>query len=159
MGFMKTIVLPNQSTQILLGTLLLWAGSEVAIPLPFTPIPVTLQTLVIFVLAGLSRQAVWSVIGYLMIRTVVDPCWVIGPKAGFLISFIPAVLVIQALRLPIFIALAIGQLVIFGIGAFWLGCFVGASKAIAWGVVPFVGGALLKIALAAGVLHDSRTER
>jgi biotin transporter BioY len=41
-------------------------------------------------------------------------------------------------------SLAVGQLLIFGLGMIWLSFYVGVSKAFLLGVVPFLSGAALK---------------
>jgi biotin transport system substrate-specific component len=145
--------------------------SQVSFPLPFTPIPVTLQTLALFLLAGLlsSRRATASVVSYLaqgciglpvFAGGISDPFWFIGVSAGFLTSFIVAVYLIGKLLekrtnppfLYILSALVLGQIVILAMGAAWLSLFVGFSNSIAFGVVPFISGAILKIIIAALIL-------
>lgn len=147
-----------------LGSCFLALMSQVAIPLPMTPIPVTLQTLAVFLLGGIlgSRRGVYSVIAYLIqgccvlpvfAGGVANPLWILGPQAGFLISFSIAAFVIgkmverkpQADILYIVGALIVGQLVIFGLGMAWLAFYVGPFKAFICGVVPFLSGAGLKI--------------
>ena len=155
----------------LLGGCFLAVLSQIAFPLPFTPIPVTLQTLALFVLAGFlgSRRAVSSVIAYLFqgllglpvfAGGVVNPLWFIDIKAGFLVSFIAVAFLIGKMLekrsnphfLYLLYALTAGQIVIFAIGSAWLSFFVGMNKAILFSVVPFLSGAALKIAIAALIL-------
>jgi biotin transport system substrate-specific component len=148
----------------LLGSVFLAILSQIAIPLPFTPVPLTLQTLGVFLLGGVlgSRRACYSVLGYLIqgccglpvfAGGLANPLWVLGAKAGFLLSFIAAALLIGRLiekrASPSFLyllyALTLGQLVIFAIGMSWLSFFVGLPKAFLFGVLPFLSGAALKI--------------
>ncbi len=133
--------------------------SQVAIPLPFTPIPVTLQTLGVFLLGGIlgGRRAAYSVLGYLVqgccglpvfAGGVSNPLWIGSLQAGFLLSFVGAAYLIGKMcerRYHLVLALTTGQLVIFGIGASWMACYVGWEKAFFLGVVPFLTGAVLKI--------------
>src|SRR4051812_45046818 len=85
----------------LAGSCFLALLSQVAIPLPFTPIPVTLQTLGVFLLGGIlgGRRAVYSVVGYLVqgccglpvfAGGVSNPLWISSLQAGFLVAFIGA---------------------------------------------------------------------
>ncbi len=159
-----------------LGGVFLALLSQVAFPIPFTPIPVTLQTLAVFLLAGFlgSKRAATSVIAYLAQGSVglpvfagglANPLWFLDPKAGFLVSFIAAAFLIGKLVEkrcnPPFIyflsALTLGQIVMFAIGAGWLSFFVGMDKAIAFGVVPFISGAMLKIVVASLLLKARTT--
>lgn len=149
--------------------------SQVAIPLIGTPIPVTLQTLGVFLLGGIlgAKRAAWSVIAYLLqgcfclpvfAGGVSNPVWFLSPQAGFLLSFVIAAFVIGKLlekknRYHIFHlvgVLCIGQLVIFGLGMIWLSFFVGISKGFLLGVVPFLSGAAFKIMVGSLVIRFYR---
>jgi biotin transport system substrate-specific component len=147
-----------------LGSCFLALMSQVSIPLIVTPVPLTLQTLAVFILGGVlgGRRAVYSVIGYLIqgccflpvfAGGVSNPLWIMGPQAGFLISFVIAAFVIgkmvekkpQTHILYYVGALGVGQLVIFVMGMAWLSFYLGVSKAFMCGVAPFLSGAALKI--------------
>lgn len=146
----------------LAGSCFLALLSQVAIPLPFTPIPVTLQTLGVFLLGGIlgGRRAAYSVLGYLVqgccalpvfAGGISNPLWISSLQAGFLVAFIGAAYLIGKMceRQPRFfyliLALTAGQLVIFGVGASWMACYWGWNKAFFLGVMPFLAGAVLKI--------------
>jgi biotin transport system substrate-specific component len=147
-----------------LGSCFLAIMSQVSIPLIVTPVPLTLQTLSVFILGGVlgGRRSAYSVIAYLIqgccllpvfAGGISNPLWMIGPQAGFLISFVIAAFVIgkmierrpQAHIIYYVGALVVGQLVIFGLGMAWLSLYLGVSKAFMCGVVPFLSGAALKI--------------
>ncbi len=157
-----------ECTIALLGSIFLAILSQLSIPLPLTPIPLTLQTLGVFLLGGMlgSRRAAYSVIGYLAQGCIglpvfagglANPLWMLDSKAGFLLSFIGAAFLIgkmlEARTTPSFLytlgALALGQLAIFTIGMGWLSLYVGLPKAFLFGVLPFLSGAALKITAAA----------
>jgi len=83
------------------GSILLAFLSQFSIPLPFTPVPVTLQTLGVFLLAGLlgPTKGFWSVLFYLVEGSIglpvfagglAKPLWFISSTAGFLFAFLPA---------------------------------------------------------------------
>jgi biotin transport system substrate-specific component len=169
------LAVPRQKYRILVEVLIALAGScflvvmsRFSIPL-ITPVPLTLQTLAVFLLGGIlgGRRAAYSVIAYLvqgcfalpvLAGGVSNPLWILGPQAGFLISFVVAAFVIGKMiekrtgahlfyYAGLYYAgvLALGQLVIFGLGMAWLSFYVGVSKAFLFGVVPFLSGAALKI--------------
>lgn len=154
----------NEAVIALLGSIFLIALSQLAIPLPFTPIPLTLQTLGVFLLGGAlgGKRATYSVLTYLIqgccglpvfAGGMANPLWFITPRAGFLLSFIVAAFLIGKLLekkqghslLRIGFALFVGQIVIFGMGMTWLALYVGWSKAYFFGVLPFISGAVVKV--------------
>ena len=88
---------------------LLWAASAAgSIPIPGTPVPITLQTFVVM-LAGLMltwRQAGAAITMYLAAGAIGLPVFaggastlaLVGPSAGFLIGFLPAAMLTAALK-------------------------------------------------------------
>ena len=92
-----------------LFAVLMWLSAAAgAIPIPGTPVPITLQTFVVM-LAGLMlpwRQAGSAVAAYLAAGAVGLPVFaggastmaLVGPSAGFLFGFLPGVIVIALLR-------------------------------------------------------------
>ena len=157
------------------GSCFLALMSQLAFPLIGTPVPMTLQTLGVFILGGVlgSRRAVYSVIGYLIqgclglpvfAGGVSNPLWIVSPQAGFLISFVIAAYVIgkvierkpKAHILDVAGALILGQIAIFGVGMVWLSFYVGVSKSFFIGVAPFLSGAALKIIMGSLVIRTYR---
>jgi biotin transport system substrate-specific component len=76
------------------GSCFLALMSQVAFPIVGTPVPVTLQTLAVFLLGGIlgSRRAAYSVIGYLIQGSlglpvfaggVSNPLWILSPREDF----------------------------------------------------------------------------
>lgn len=126
------------------------------------PVPFTLQTLAIFILALTQspKQAFFSVLCYLFCGTLGLPVfcgqtnmgWMIGKCGGYYIGFLLAAYLIAFLRkfIPSFLAIVCGQLVIYTLGFFWLIPFFGISIAFHQGVVIFLPSALLKAAAATG---------
>lgn len=156
---------------VLLGSIFLALMSQLAVHLPFTAIPFTMQTLAVFLLGGIlgSWQGALSVLAYLVQGTaglpvfaggVVNPLWFCDPKAGYLVSFLFAAYLIgkvieqsaSATTCRLFLALTLGQLAIFAIGAGWLALFIGVEKAYLLGVAPFFFGAACKIVAGALIL-------
>jgi biotin transport system substrate-specific component len=150
-------------------------GAFVRIPLPWTPVPVTLQTL--FVL--LSGLALGGTLGgasglcYLAIGSLGLPIFagaagglsqVAGPTGGYLIAFpIASWLTGRAAGrkagwLRASLAVFLGTLVIYILGAGNLAIILncGPEKAFQLGVLPFVVGDALKAALALGFYQGCR---
>lgn len=142
---------------------LLALSSQVAIPLPFTPVPVTLQTLAVL-LAGMvlgSKRGAMSVLVWLAAGLLGMPVLASGAfTGGYLVGFVAAAALVGVLaergwdRTPLtsIAAMTLGTVVILACGAIWLGAFVGYSNAIVQGVLPFLPGDALKIAAAFSIL-------
>lgn len=151
------------------GSVFLALLSQLAIPLPFTPIPMTLQTFGLFVLAGTlgGKRAFYSVLAYLAQGTlglpvfaggIVAQAWFLTAKGGFLISFPIAAFTMGKMMekrqslLGILFSLTVGQIIIFTLGMLWLSFFMGISNAFLLGVVPFLPSIIAKTAIATPAL-------
>jgi biotin transport system substrate-specific component len=148
--------------------------ARIEIMLPFTPVPITGQTLgVLLTGAALgSRRGSLALLLYLIEGALGLPVFaggasgiarIIGPTGGYLLSYPLAAGVVGWLaergwdrRLPLaMLAMLIGNLIIYLIGVPWLGLYKGilGNVSLLWaGVYPFLPGDLLKILIAAGVL-------
>jgi biotin transport system substrate-specific component len=145
--------------------------AQIAIPLPFTPVPVTLQTFAVLVTAGLlgSARGTAAVLAYLGEGFAGLPVFsggragathLLGPTGGYLLGFVIAAFVVGLLVergaarswLAAFAALAAGTVLVYVPGVLWLGAFTGADKAFALGVSPFLIGDALKIIVGCGVI-------
>jgi biotin transport system substrate-specific component len=88
------------------------------------------------------------------------PVYLSGPTGGYLIGFVVAAFVTGWLAehhwdrhaLTTALAMVIGNLVIYLFGVTWLASFVGIENAFSAGLVPFIAGDVVKIALAAALL-------
>lgn len=150
-------------------------AAQFAIYLPFTPVPITLQTFVILLGAaslGAQRAAV-SQIAYLSLALAGMPILadgkgglsvIYGATSGYLIGFIFASLLVGHLANKysttrfrnVFISYFFGSLVIYFFGMIGLVLWAKITffAALVAGVVPFVIGDLIK-AIAAGLLLPS----
>jgi biotin transport system substrate-specific component len=144
----------------------------VAIPLPFSPVPVTGQTLAVLLVGALlgSRRGSLAVLAYIAQGLAGLPVFaggalgmarLLGPTGGYLVGFVAAAFLVGLLAergwdrrvLTTAAAMMLGNLVIYAIGALWLAPFVGGpEQALATGVLPFIPGDLVKIAAAALLL-------
>lgn len=165
-------ILVDKTTCAVIGiitfALLTGFGSYVRVPLPFTPVPLTLQTM--FVLLGGavlgSRKGMYSqvlalVLGMVGITTFAAgrgmmAFW--GPTGGYLLGFILAAGFVGFLHkfnekrsfLYTLWAMSLGDMLILGCGMIRLSQFVGGMQnAFLLGVAPFVIGDIIKIFAAA----------
>jgi len=162
---------------VLFATLLTIVAAQVSIPLPFTPVPFTLQPMVVL-LAGAAlgpRLGMTTQILYLALGVAGLPVFaaspvlpqgiarLVGPTGGYLMSYPIAAFVAGYLAergfdrryLTSVLAMAAGLSIVFAFGVAWLAFgvpHVGLSTAIATGVVPFVPADIVKIVLAATIL-------
>lgn len=130
-------------------------------------VPVTLQTLGVFLLAFSlgGKKAMFALVMYLveisfgwpvLAGGAMNPLWLLGPTAGYLIAFpIAAYIIGRAVekmkKVSFFSIIAsslVGVCVIYLCGATWLSYFIGFKKAVAVGVVPFIGVDCVKLLLA-----------
>lgn len=148
-------------------------SAQVAIPLPFTPVPLTLQTFA--VLAGAAalgaERAVLAQVLYIALAVAGTPVLaggasgrevVVGATGGYLIGFVLASYVVGRISskgastksATTALAFVTGSLVIYTLGAPWLAYTTGNT--ITWavinGVVPFLVGDLIKAVAAGAVL-------
>lgn len=160
---------------ILGGSLFTAWMARIAIPLPFTPVPITGQTLAVLLVGAAlgSRRGALSMAAYVLEGALGLPVFaggaaglarVLGPTGGYLIGFIAAAFLTGWLaergwdRQPFTAALAMlaGNIVIYLFGLPWLarfvGGFLGPKGALTLGLLPFIPGDLLKLALAALLL-------
>ena len=154
---------------ILFGSLLLAISSKVQVP--FWPVPMTMQTFVIF-LIGMTysvRLSFVTVAFYLFEGAIGLPVFAKGggfsyfitqPSVGFLYGMLLSVILISYFAdkgfsrtyLKAFISLFAGSVVTFLIGIIYLGAIIGFDKAIAGGLLPFIPSELFKIALAVSLI-------
>ena len=153
---------------VLVGSLLLTLSAKVQVP--FYPVPMTLQTLVVL-LIGVAfgwRMGVATVLAYLAQGAMGLPVfagtpekglgllYMAGPTGGYLVGFALAAattgwLAERGLDRSVIgtaIAMVAGNVMIYACGLVWLSTFVGMDKAVTFGMAPFLFGDLLKIALA-----------
>ncbi|MBI5273768.1 MAG: biotin transporter BioY [Chlamydiales bacterium] len=139
----------------ILGSLLIVFGALVQIPC--IPVPFTLQTFAVFLLAltQAPKQAFASVICYLLYATiglpvlpggVSNPLWILGPCGGYLLAF-PFGAYLSAWlaqKIPGLLATSFGLIVIYLLGFIWLLPFVDVKIAFTKGVILFIPSDLLK---------------
>ena len=150
---------------------LLCVCAAITIPLPFTPVPITLQVLAVMVCAAsLSRGASLRAIGlYLLLGAVGLPVFsgmrggfavLAGPTGGYLWGFLPAAMLMGTLHTLIptrgkgvfqtALYMVLGLIVIYFFGTLQFSLLAGKSigACLAAAVIPFVPFDLAKIVLA-----------
>jgi biotin transport system substrate-specific component len=154
------------------------AAAQVSVPLPFTPVPFTLQPMVVL-LGGAAlgpRLGALSQILYLGAGALGLPVFaaspllpqglgrLLGPTGGYLLSYPFAAYVTGALAergfdrryITSVVAMLAGLVVVFTCGVLWLAIFTpgdgGVGAAAAVGLYPFVVADVLKVCVAAAAL-------
>ena len=152
-------------------SLLTALSAQAAIPLPFTPVPITGQTFAVLLTGALlgPRLGAMTLGLYLLEGGLGLPFFaqgaagaarLAGPTGGYLLSYPFAAALVGALAtrgwdrrpLTMLAAMLLGSLVVFTLGAGWLAHFVGPSHAFTAGILPFLPGDILKALLAAGLV-------
>jgi len=170
----QTVALPRSDrltiVKVVGFAIVLAAAAQVAIPLPGTPVPFTLQPLLV-VLAGLwlsPRAAVASMMLYLSAGAVGLPVWapiglpgaarLIGPTGGYLLSYpvaawTAAILSRGAARYPRRLVAAIAAMTVIYLGGLaQLAVLTGSLAASALlGAAPFAALDLVKCLVAAAI--------
>lgn len=145
-------------------------AAQIAIPLPFTPVPISLATFAVL-LSGAALGAVRGGMGmmlYLLAGMAGMP-WFSDqgsgwnfPSFGYIVGFVLAAVLVGALAkrgadrtvLRTTGLMVLGNVVIYAVGVPWLMASLDAGfvRALGLGVAPFLIGDALKILLAAGLL-------
>lgn len=154
---------------VALFSALMEIGAYIRVPLPFSPVPITLQTLFTYMAGALlgSYLGALSQIIYILLRTV-EPSpsagfqVLVGPTGGYLLGFIPGAFVIGKLietrqnpSFPRLLAcMTAGTAVIYVAGTLQLANWarIGVNEAFFIGVLPFIPGDTLKILAAAYIV-------
>lgn len=160
---------------VVAASALIAIAAQIAIPMPFSPVPLTLQPLaVIFIGAALgARRGAAAAALYLLEGVSGLPVfaqahggavWLLGPTAGYLYSYPFAAFVAgwfsqrgwgnTAMRAVCGMLVALA--VIYAGGWSWLTQFAGMRGAFAIGVAPFVLADIVKVAIGAALLPSAQ---
>lgn len=159
-------------------TVLTVIAAQVSVPLPFTPVPLTFQPMVVLLggaalgaRLGMASQIVYLALGIAGLPVFAASPFLppgaarlLGPTGGYLMSYPLAAFVAGWLAergldrryLTAVAAMACGLAVVYAGGVLWLALFAqparGFSAALAAGFYPFIIPDLLKLLVAAAVL-------
>jgi biotin transport system substrate-specific component len=167
--------LARRGLAIGIGALLIALSAQVAVPVPFSPVPMTLQPLAVLVVGGLmgAGAGLGALVLYLALGILGLPVFagggsgvvrLFGPTGGYLLAFPIAAWTTGAIVTPAIVGRAMKSHVVLRV---LLGCalamafihvggvaqlaLLGGDPAVAFrvGFIPFLTGDLLKVGLAA----------
>ena len=163
-----------QLLSVVFVTVLTAAAAQLSFPLPFTPVPFTIQPMVVLVGAAVlgSRLGALSQIFYLMLGLAGLPVFafspelpqgflrLLGPTGGYLLAYPIAAFVTGLLAergldrryLTSILAMGAGLSIIFGGGVLWIARLAGLETALATGLYPFIVVDVIKVVAAGLVL-------
>ena len=160
----------SSSTVILIAVAVAALAISAQIKIPFYPVPVTMQTLVVL-LVGMSyglRLGAASLASYLVLGAMGAPffasgaglAYMVGPTGGYLAGFFISAVIMGLLAergwgrnwMTTALAMLAGSAIIYLCGVSWLSSFIGLEKAVTFGLLPFIYGDLLKLVIAAAAL-------
>ncbi len=145
-------------------------AAQVAVPLPFTPVPLSLQTLTVLLAgAALGPWRGGAAMGLYLVAGTLGVPWFSEQRSGwefasfgYIVGFVLAAVVVGALArrgadrtVPGTAGLmVVGNLLIYVLGVSWLAVAieVDLATAVGLGATPFLIGDALKIVIAAGLL-------
>lgn len=166
---------------VALGALVIALSALISIPLPGTPVPITGQTFGVLVVAtslgyrrGIASTLLYIAVGVVgiptfaesraglgVIASLSDGRLILGATGGYLVGFLLAGGVVGRLAElgwdrhlgRSIVAMLVGSVAIYAVAIPWLAASASytVEEAIAKGLLPFVVGDLLKVALAAGI--------
>jgi biotin transport system substrate-specific component len=172
--------IPSSAERIARGFAIVLGGSfllavSAKVQVPFYPVPMTLQTLVVLLLgAGLGAGLAAASVALYLIEglaglpvfagAVAGPVYMAGPTGGFLVGFLVAAALIgfaadrrwDRTWIRLLGSLSLGHAVVFAFGFLWLAQLVGAEKAFVAGVAPFALATILKTLLAVALVGAGR---
>jgi biotin transport system substrate-specific component len=172
---MKTAI---RVASVLLLAAMTAAAAQISIPLPFTPVPFTLQPMVVLLggavlgaRLGMAAQVVYLLAGIaglpVFAASAVLPqgaLRLLGPTGGYLMSYPFAAFLTGLLAergfdrryLTSALAMGAGLIVVFACGVLWLAFFAGPAAgldvALRTGFYPFIPADIFKVLVAAAVM-------
>jgi biotin transport system substrate-specific component len=175
-GSLRATVFPRSTALthagfIVGGTLFIAALAQIAIPVPGSPVPVTGQTLAVYLIGTTygARLGFATFATYLLAGIAGAPIFapaatqglarLTGATGGYLIGMLVATLILGALAdrkadqkfKTSFPALILGSVIVFAFGLIWLNVSLNLTWAqtISAGLTPFIFGEVIKIAITA----------
>jgi len=163
-----------KSVLLVIGASLALALSA-KIQVPFWPVPITMQSMVVLLIGIAFGYRVGALILFAYVAEGIaglpvfagitaGPAYIAGPTGGYLLGFLlgGAFAGWAAERgwgrnlLSAMLVMLLGHLLIFAAGVSWLAALYGWSKAIAFGISPFLLATLLKSGLGGAIAYASR---
>jgi biotin transport system substrate-specific component len=167
--------LAGKALLVVVATAFVAACAHISLPLPFTPVPLTLQNFAVLIVgmllgpvAGFSAMVLYLVEGALGLP-VFTPygaggvVHLLGPNGGFLFSYplaaatagwvVRAMLGVTTRFRRALVASVAATVPIFLLGASWLAHLLHLGTSATWSlaIAPFIPGEIVKITAAAGI--------
>jgi biotin transport system substrate-specific component len=167
--------LTGQTMILIAASIFVAACAHLSIPLPFTPVPITLQNFAVILVgmvlgpvAGFSAMVLYLAEGAMGLpvftpHSIGGMAHLLGPNAGYLFSYPLAAAVagrvVRAMQRvtsrfrSALLASIVASIPIFVMGAAWLGHLLHLGGSATWtlAVAPFLLGEVIKITAAAGI--------
>ncbi len=162
--------LAREALFLLAATAFLALTARISVPLPFTPVPISGQTLGVLLIGALygPRRGALAVLAYVAEGVAGLPVFslgraglpvLLGPTGGYIMGFLPAVVaagVLAGVAAPLWrrvVGLALASAAVYLVGVPWLAAVTAAplDRAIATGMLPFLPGDAIKLVLVTGV--------
>jgi biotin transport system substrate-specific component len=170
----KRTALLYDITMVIGASIFIALSAQIAIPVPLSPVPITLQTLAVILTGAIlgSRLGTLGVLAYLLEGSMGIPVFaqahaglihLAGPTGGYLLGFVPAAfvtgLLVEQLKqkgfLWSFLIMSVGTIIIFIFGLLWLSLLFGQTNVLMLGLYPYLPGAFLKTGIAALIYSGS----
>jgi biotin transport system substrate-specific component len=173
----RTLLVSRQVAIVVSASLVIAVCARISLPLPFTPVPLTLANLAVLAVGLVlgSRRGFVAAVLYLSYGAAGMPVFspagpggmahLLGPSGGYLLSY-PLVAFVAG-----FIASRLGrgfaakavaavtaEVLLFAIGVTWIAALTHVSllQAVAFGLYPFVFAEVIKVMAAAAVAAKFR---
>jgi biotin transport system substrate-specific component len=171
-----SLALPYQVLLVVSGSLLVALAARISVPLPFTPVPLTLSNFAVLLVGLLlGRRAGFAALGlYLAEGAAGLPvfamgtggvAWLLGPTGGYLMAY-PVVAYLagwlaerdRSSFTRAALAATAAEVLLFAAGVSWLMLLFHAplARAAQFGLYPFFFAEVMKVLLAAGIASRRR---
>ncbi len=156
------------------SSFLIALSAQLHLPIPFSPVPITAQTLAVLLIAAFlgKKRALAAVSAYILQGSLGLPIFaggksglavLMGPTGGYIWGFAAAAFVVGYLIeigwdkkvLQAFLAMLLGNGLIYLSGLAWLAEFIPLEYLLETGFYPFLAGDLTKILFAVVILSTS----
>lgn len=151
------------------GSLALALSAKIQVP--FWPVPMTMQSLVVLLIGFISgsRLGALTLLAYLaegfvglpvFAGAAAGPAYMAGPTGGYLLGFLLGATFVGWLAergwdrdlQHTAVAMTLGHVLLFVPGVLWLAVLFGWTQALALGVTPFIAATILKTGLGVGII-------
>ncbi len=154
-----------------MGACILALCAQISVALPFTPVPVTAQSLAVLLIGAAfgAKRAFATTCLYIVFGLIGLPVFsagaaglatLSGVTGGYLIGFVFAATIMgyagdkakdRSLSTAL-VTFLLGHIIIFACGLTWLSFYVPTNKVISLGLMPFLPGMVFKTVLAAIIM-------